>query len=267
MQIIVLGPHRSGTSLVTRLINLMGAYFAPEKASLGFDKANPKGYWERRDVMNCNNAILQASGCSWCDLAGWPEDGNPALAPELKRQMKSIILDMDAFRPWVMKDPRLCLTLPSWKPLLEVPVAVLVYRDPLEVARSLEIRDNFPPEFGVALWEFYAVHALNASLGMPRVFLQHAGFLAEAPVATIDALLDDLQACGVRRLEMPSSREIEAFVDSELYRSLPEGASKQIKLTQHQRMLSAALQGDVPMKEPVAVSAETLEIIKRYSRK
>ena len=30
MQIIVLGMHRSGTSLVTRLINMMGAYFGPE---------------------------------------------------------------------------------------------------------------------------------------------------------------------------------------------------------------------------------------------
>jgi hypothetical protein len=30
MQILVLGMHRSGTSMVARLLNMMGAYFAPE---------------------------------------------------------------------------------------------------------------------------------------------------------------------------------------------------------------------------------------------
>jgi hypothetical protein len=34
MQIIVLGMHRAGTSAVTRLINLMGAYLGPEEQFL-----------------------------------------------------------------------------------------------------------------------------------------------------------------------------------------------------------------------------------------
>ena len=42
-----------------------------------------------------------------------------------------------AHPPVVMKDPRLCLTLPLWRrALARDPVAILVYRDPVEVALS-----------------------------------------------------------------------------------------------------------------------------------
>ncbi len=37
MQIIVLGMHRSGTSVVSRLLNLMGVYFAPDDFSRNRD--------------------------------------------------------------------------------------------------------------------------------------------------------------------------------------------------------------------------------------
>jgi hypothetical protein len=39
MQILVLGMHRSGTSMVARLLNMMGAYFAPEGVEM--DQSTP----------------------------------------------------------------------------------------------------------------------------------------------------------------------------------------------------------------------------------
>ena len=46
MQLIVLGMHRSGTSVLARMLNLMGAYFGAEGASTGASKENPKGFWD-----------------------------------------------------------------------------------------------------------------------------------------------------------------------------------------------------------------------------
>ena len=43
MQIVVLGMHRTGTSSVTRLVNMMGAYIAPEPLIAQPDSNNPKG--------------------------------------------------------------------------------------------------------------------------------------------------------------------------------------------------------------------------------
>ena len=50
MQLIVLGMHRSGTSSVTRLLNLAGAYFGAEGIATETNDENPKGFWERRDA-------------------------------------------------------------------------------------------------------------------------------------------------------------------------------------------------------------------------
>ena len=50
MQLLVLGMHRSGTSMVTRLLNMAGAYFGPEGIATEANEENPKGFWERRDV-------------------------------------------------------------------------------------------------------------------------------------------------------------------------------------------------------------------------
>jgi hypothetical protein len=53
MQILVLGMHRSGTSMVARLLNMMGAYFAPEGVEMPAHPEKPKGFWERQDVLLC----------------------------------------------------------------------------------------------------------------------------------------------------------------------------------------------------------------------
>ena len=173
MQIIVLGMHRSGTSAVTRLINMMGAWFGPEGASLGANAHNAKGFWERRDFVALNQQILAMRGCSGLDVRNWPAANRPPLDPALHQKLRLTALELDGHRPWVLKDPRFCITLPDWMEFLEVPVAVVVARDPMEVARSLEQRDGFPLEYGIALWEYYGVHIVRNAAALPRVFMTH----------------------------------------------------------------------------------------------
>jgi len=65
MQLIVLGMHRSGTSSVTRLLNLAGAYFGPEGIATAPNEENPKGFWERRDVRSVCDTLLSSGGFDW----------------------------------------------------------------------------------------------------------------------------------------------------------------------------------------------------------
>jgi hypothetical protein len=263
MQLVVLGMHRSGTSMIARLINLMGAYVGPEQVIMGADQYNPKGYWERWDVMVLNDALLLAQGCTWNRVAGWTVPQPPMPPGEVLSAMRSIVLHMDAFRPWEMKDPRLCLTLPYWKQLLEVPVAVLVYRDPLEIVRSLEIRNNMSSAQGLALWEYHAVGALNASQQMPRVFVCHDTVLAN-PVESVERLLSDLvKAHGTCSLRMPAAREIRAFVDSNLNQSRVKDPGLRQGLTPAQQEVVAMLRGEVPQKQHLDVSGPSLEVMAR----
>ena len=83
MQLIVLGMHRSGTSVLARLLNMMGAYFGSEGISTGANEENPKGFWERRDVRDINDFVLHSVDCDWDRVADFnlnalPETVNSA---------------------------------------------------------------------------------------------------------------------------------------------------------------------------------------------
>ncbi len=69
MQLLVLGMHRSGTSSVTRLLNLAGTYFGPEGIATDPNDENPKGFWERRDVRAVCDGLLQSGGYNWWKIA------------------------------------------------------------------------------------------------------------------------------------------------------------------------------------------------------
>ena len=56
---------------------------------------------------------------------------------------------------WGFKDPRTLLVLEGWLEALPDLRFVATFRHPLAVARSLQARDNFTLEKGLALWTHY----------------------------------------------------------------------------------------------------------------
>lgn len=242
MQIIVLGMHRAGTSAITRLINLMGAYLGPEDQMLPATADNPKGYWERIDVLQLHERLLEALDADWyitsaVDPASIPGDA----LEQFEERARTILREMDEHRPWVMKDPRLCLLLPLWRPLLETPICVHVARHPLATAQSLEKRDRFPLHFGAALWEEYNARALLVSSGLPRFAVCYET-LMEQPLATAQALHQSLRACGIQGLRLPDEQAIRDFLASELQHHRARAETDSVWLTPHQCALWEALQ-------------------------
>ena len=218
MQMIVLGMHRSGTSMLCRLVNLMGAYFGPEGVSTGANRENAKGFWERRDVRALNDLLLHSAGCDWNRvLAFAPEAVSASALEEFNEGASRLILEMDAHRPWLMKEPRLCLLLGFWMKWLEVPVCVHILRDPVEVASSLRVRNQMPIEAGLALWERYVRSAFAASDGLPAVTVLHRDLMS-APVDATSRLCARLSELGVQGLRQPGEQEVLAFVREDLYR-------------------------------------------------
>lgn len=241
MQLIVLGMHRSGTSVLARLLNLMGAYFGPEGISTGANDENPKGFWERRDVRMLNDSVLHAMGCDWnrvrdFNAADLPE---PVIADFFKSASK-LVLEMDAHRPWLLKEPRLCLLLPLWRKVLEVPICVQILRNPVEVAASLRKRNDIPMEAGLALWEKYVRSAMSASSGLPSLLVLHRQLMLE-PMNVAAQLLRQLESAGVVGLRMPSEREISTFVCDDLYRERESSSN----MVAHSKKPQAALFRDL----------------------
>jgi glycosyltransferase involved in cell wall biosynthesis len=265
MQIIVLGMHRSGTSAVARILNLMGAYFAPERMELPATEANPKGYWERRDVVNLNEELLSALGVTWDKISQFDAKQIPMVCKKFESLGQEIILGLDAHRPWMLKDPRLCLLLPFWLPLLETPLCVYVHRDPIQIAQSLKKRDGLPIQVGIALWEKYTLQALIHSARLSRTLVSYHDLMTR-PLDTVKSLYDSLQAQGIQGLRLPSERELFAFIEPSLFHEQGNEDLQNAYINQHQlRLVDAFNDGSILSLLPVPpLSQGAIEILEEH---
>ena len=268
MQILVLGMHRSGTSAIARVLNLMGVYFGGEHVSTGRSDQNVKGFWERRDVRDLNDDMLFGARCDWDCVADFDLD---EVAGETKsayvEAAADIVLNMDAHRPWFIKEPRLCLLLPVWRQALENPFCIHVLRNPLEIAHSLRTRNGIPIRAGLALWEIYSLHAVNASAGLPRVFVSFEDLMENASVVVerLHAMLVEQGGYGLR---VPAANELSRFLDDALYRHRKTERSLRSVATAHQLQLYEALRGDADALQTSrpSLSRSAVETLRRYEK-
>jgi hypothetical protein len=63
--VCVLGMHRSGTSLIARILNLLGLFLGPDQHLMKATEDNPRGYWEHQTISDLNEEILRCLGGSW----------------------------------------------------------------------------------------------------------------------------------------------------------------------------------------------------------
>jgi hypothetical protein len=171
--VCILGMHRSGTSLLTRMLNLIDVYLGPEQLLMPPNFANPRGYWEHREIVSLNDEILLRLGGSWDQPPtlppGWE---NAPTMDDLKERGRRLIQDSFAnVDTWGWKDPRTCLTLPFWQQLLPNMRYVVCLRSPLDVAGSLDYRNRFSAEKSSQLWLTYVNSALEHSEGRPRLVI------------------------------------------------------------------------------------------------
>jgi hypothetical protein len=220
--VFVLGAARSGTSAVTRVVNLLGIGTARNDELKAADEDNPSGYYESRSLTGFNRRLLvEVGGAPYGPAprfpAGWSSD--PALE-ESRREAQALMERVHPTTPWVWKDPRTCLTLPFWIQVSDVePVVVLVYREPLEVAESLVQRDDAPVPVTLGVWERYNRAALVNAAGLPA-FVVRYDRLVETPRAIATEIAHFLRRLGLDASD--PGPELEAFVDPALRRSRPD---------------------------------------------
>ena len=235
--LVVLGMHRSGTSAVTGALRLCGAWVGDEPELTGANEENPRGFWERRDIRRICDRLLQTAGAEWWKVANFdPSCIPPVTLNEQRQEFARVVSTLNDHRTWVIKEPRLCLLLPVLRDYLTNPFCIHVYRNPLEVARSLQKRNGFGIAGGIALWEAYNRHALNSAASIPRVMVSHES-LMKHPVETLDELLERLEAQGVTHLARPDEEEVGRFISPALYRCKATEEEEYEYLTPSQRVL------------------------------
>ncbi|WP_372811036.1 hypothetical protein, partial [Litorivivens sp.] len=202
--------------------------------------------------------ILALSDSRWYRPASTNLSALP-LPASVNTAIQRVILGLDAHRPWVIKDPRMCLTAPFWLAAMEYPLVLICSRDAHAVAASLHARDNMPPEYAIALWEHYAVSLLKASYAQAKIHLRYEE-LIEQPTAVIEQIGAQLQAFGVDRLHTPSAAELHAYLQPAAVKPRKHAFPA---LTQEQLIIQSMLQGDTPIDINVEVSPASRELMAR----
>lgn len=144
---VVLGMHRSGTSLLSSIMQYLGCDMADD--SDHNHSRNPAGYWERPQLVALHDEILK--------LIGRPVDRPLHLLPfpagwwrsrevqAVKRWMMEFVSSelSRSSALWGFKDPRTCRLLPLWNEIFEAlslePVYVHALRRPQNSAKSMAL--------------------------------------------------------------------------------------------------------------------------------
>ena len=219
MALLVLGMHRSGTSAVTRLLNLLGVELGDDLMPPGPD--NPLGFWEHQGIVAVHEELLAALDRGWDDPRPLPDgwlDAEPAR--QAAEAITTIIRrDFAGVRLWAVKDPRLCLLMPLWRRVLASlhiePRVLLVSRHPQEVAGSLLRRDGLPLVIGELLWARYLLAAVRGSEGCRRGMVAYDDVLSDwrGVIRDIDDALGlDLHA----RVQGSQAEAVDAFLRPQL---------------------------------------------------
>lgn len=216
MPVAILGMHRSGTSMVARLLNLCGLTLGDEAAMVPATDDNRRGHWEHRELVRMNARVLAHFGGAAEDPpvlpAGWAEQ--PELQP-LRAEAHQLVRDLFGPRDdWGWKDPRTALTLPFWRPITGEMRCVVCIRNPLDSAASLATRNNVPLRKALALWQYYTESALRNTRPHERIVVFYEDFFADYRAALAPALA----FLGLPPLEPGSARDaaVAENVDADL---------------------------------------------------
>ncbi|HEX9366559.1 MAG TPA: sulfotransferase [Vicinamibacterales bacterium] len=194
--VLVLGMHRSGTSVATEILGKLGLWIGTEQHLIGASQYNPRGHFELLAGVELDNDVLRQAGGTWDHPPAI--ESVDALAPTIRPEVETWFGGRSAL---AFKDPRLCLTLPVWIPALagfDVRI-VHVVRDPLAVAQSLVTRNaamdvpasrfakgEMAASDALALWGEYNRRACLyvERFAVPRLFVSYDE-LVEAPATQV----------------------------------------------------------------------------------
>jgi len=266
--LLVLGMHRSGTSAVAGLLIRLGAQ--GPKTLMQADAGNPEGYWESAAFYEFHERLLRTAGSRWDAYTrldpDWFQSRIPAdLHDECRRLLQAEFGDAPRF---VLKDPRMCRFVPFWLRTLKneaiTPVAVLVYRNPLEVARSLEARGSFERERSLLIWLRHVLDAEFDTRSTRRTFVRYHDVLGNWKLVA-QGIARDLGETWPAR-SSADEVEIERFLNPGLRHQRADGDAMDVApvLADWVRRAWAALEG-LHQRDPnqVTKAMDTLDVVRQ----
>jgi hypothetical protein len=195
MGIHVVGMHRSGTSMLSRIVGVLVGFDGTSEPTLG----NEAGQWENPSIRSALDHLLHDANATW-DAP--PPVNITELSTSLRRQSVKRLERVSArlgSSLWVLKDPRTCLMLGYLSDRCPgQDTYVHTFRHPFEVAASLQQRNGFPLDLGLALWERYLWGQLHeAALLDSSYWIADASLISSIGRSHVAKLADWLRSQGI----------------------------------------------------------------------
>lgn len=266
--ICILGMHRSGTSLAARLVQSLGVYLGAPEEFLAPNFANPEGYSELEAIVQAHDAIFEELSRSWDTMDPLPEGWHrePRIRPHRDRLEEIVRRTFAGRDTFGWKDPRTCLTLPLWKEIMDsqgISVQYLiVFRNPLDAAKSLATRERFEVRDALGLWLHYNLQILTETRGQTRAAIRYEDLLDDSSQA-VSGLSEALS------LEKPDEQEELAIINATLchHRSTDAELSEvapELVIFLHER-IQQALNGEITWSEADHAAEELFREFRRFS--
>lgn len=187
--VVVLGMHRSGSSIVSAILERLGIQMGTD--AYGKTAYNPTGHFEDRAVVELNISLLKAAGGSW------QRPPSPERIVEVSEDFAGAMqaLTSELKKGAGFKDPRTSLTVEAWHQHLTNPHYIVCIRSEREIAESLRKRNGMPIQEGIALTRKYvsAIEGFLRNHSEAPALDVHYDDLVRAPSLQILAIADFLK--------------------------------------------------------------------------
>jgi hypothetical protein len=146
---------------------------------------NPTGDFEAASVVDLNRSLLRETGCGWESCRSFDPRtlGHVAQFGASCGCQRVLREEFECASAFVMKDPRLALTLPVWLPALREAGAnvsvLIVVRHPAEVVRSMSQHDRLPEAVTAPLWLHHMLEAERVTRSLPRAVILYEDLLRD----------------------------------------------------------------------------------------
>lgn len=174
--VVVLGMHRSGTSMVARILSILGVNMGRE--TIGKKPGNIYGHFEDVDFLKLNMEIMEAKGITGFDSIDPLHEVNTDLTERIRTMIGEKTSSV-----WGWKDPRTCLTISCFYPFLINHYFIVCRRDKEEILCSLLRRNSsLSREKAVAMYDVYngsLDNFLAAHPGIRLLELQYAAIVSK----------------------------------------------------------------------------------------
>ena len=182
--IVVLGVHRSGTSLMTGLLNIFGGYLGGNL--LGSKDDNVRGFFEHAGLLEVNEVVLEELDSSWRGYDNFPKNWYKTKEMlKYKEDIKEIIKnDFGKLDLFVIKEPRISVLLPLYLDVLKElkikPLFIIMKRKEIEVAKSLKIRNDLSLMHSLKLYRRYYESIEEYTKDRNRIFVEFDDLIRNA---------------------------------------------------------------------------------------